>query len=400
MMKLTAPGWLLAFGLLNAFPAGLRLLRTRRASRSGRKTTPPTAPRRRSSSCSVPAPAARRSADRSPRSPPTSARSTTTPPAWPCWSGPGVMLGTYDYVANTRYSWGGVAFPFSGGSPDHRLPARHLRVQGPAGLHRGAAGRHRRHVLGQPDLRRRAPSPRTSPTGSRRASPPKYVNDRLGTVSGSAFAVDFGTNFHAVAQQSPGQVLVRARQPGLEPDLHGHRPRRRRAARPDPGRGPDVPTLPQQADLLDQGLPAPDDVPGRAWPTTSSPARTTGSPCSATSTSPTTTSPASPSAASGPPTSSAARTSASPSAGATATPAPTTSIPTTLARPRLNDEENLQGLAFGGGLHYGGSERVLASAWTTPTSIWAFLARPTSSASRWGGRRAVRAALRGPAVSV
>ena len=26
------------------------------------------------------------------------------------------LIGTYDYVANTRYSWGGVMFPFSGGS--------------------------------------------------------------------------------------------------------------------------------------------------------------------------------------------------------------------------------------------------------------------------------------------
>ena len=29
---------------------------------------------------------------------------------------PEVMVGTFDYVAETRYSWGGVAFPFSGGS--------------------------------------------------------------------------------------------------------------------------------------------------------------------------------------------------------------------------------------------------------------------------------------------
>src|ERR687894_3315319 len=28
----------------------------------------------------------------------------------------GAMIGTYDYVADTRYSWGGLAFPFSGGS--------------------------------------------------------------------------------------------------------------------------------------------------------------------------------------------------------------------------------------------------------------------------------------------
>ena len=29
---------------------------------------------------------------------------------------PGVMISTYDYVADTRYSWGGLIFPFSGGS--------------------------------------------------------------------------------------------------------------------------------------------------------------------------------------------------------------------------------------------------------------------------------------------
>src|SRR3954464_15273358 len=29
---------------------------------------------------------------------------------------PGAMVGTYDYVAGTRYNWGGVAFPFSGGA--------------------------------------------------------------------------------------------------------------------------------------------------------------------------------------------------------------------------------------------------------------------------------------------
>src|SRR5580765_2092452 len=29
---------------------------------------------------------------------------------------PGASFSTYDYVADTRYSWGGIAFPFSGGS--------------------------------------------------------------------------------------------------------------------------------------------------------------------------------------------------------------------------------------------------------------------------------------------
>ena len=31
-------------------------------------------------------------------------------------SRPGASFSTYDYVADTRYSWGGIAFPFSGGS--------------------------------------------------------------------------------------------------------------------------------------------------------------------------------------------------------------------------------------------------------------------------------------------
>src|SRR5206468_11373620 len=28
----------------------------------------------------------------------------------------GAMVSTYDYIANTRYSWGGLVFPFSGGT--------------------------------------------------------------------------------------------------------------------------------------------------------------------------------------------------------------------------------------------------------------------------------------------
>ena len=49
----------------------------------------------------------------------------------------GAMIGTYDYVAETRYSWGGLAFPFSGGlsiardaksqsGPSSRMPVRSL----------------------------------------------------------------------------------------------------------------------------------------------------------------------------------------------------------------------------------------------------------------------------------
>ena len=64
----------------------------------------------------------------------TSAPCTTTPAARRLMSRPGAIISTYDYVADTRYSWGGIAFPFSGG-PRLRPPGRHVRVQQPAGLH-------------------------------------------------------------------------------------------------------------------------------------------------------------------------------------------------------------------------------------------------------------------------
>src|SRR4026207_133395 len=71
------------------------------------RTTHPTARRRPSSCSSGLVPGARRSGRRSP--PPRA-------PDFPLAPRPGAMVGTYDYVADTRYSWGGIAFPFGGGS--------------------------------------------------------------------------------------------------------------------------------------------------------------------------------------------------------------------------------------------------------------------------------------------
>ena len=64
MRNLTAPGWLFAVGLLAAMPGGGWWRRTTPGSRSGRKTTPRTAPPRPSSCCSAPGPAGRRWAAR------------------------------------------------------------------------------------------------------------------------------------------------------------------------------------------------------------------------------------------------------------------------------------------------------------------------------------------------
>ena len=109
MKKLTAPGWWLALGAAQLRPG-----------RGGAQTMGQPSGRRqhRLRHHLGRVPAARRGrawhgarAAPSPPSPPTSARSTTTPPAWRSWNGPALMVGTYDYVADTRYSWGGVAFP-------------------------------------------------------------------------------------------------------------------------------------------------------------------------------------------------------------------------------------------------------------------------------------------------
>jgi hypothetical protein len=111
-------------------------------------------------------------------------------------SRPGVTIGTYDYVANTRYSWGGLAFPFSGGS-------RTIGVQA------GTFGFKDQPVYTpeEPDGTGGTYSVSETFVGltfaqnfSDRFSAgltAKGIFDQLGSVSGNAFAVDFGTNFHA-----------------------------------------------------------------------------------------------------------------------------------------------------------------------------------------------------------
>jgi hypothetical protein len=109
---------------------------------------------------------------------------------------PGAMVGTYDYVADTRYSWGGLAFPFSGGSRA-------------IGLSLGTFGFKDQPVYTaeQPDGTGSVYSVSQTAVGLTFAQnfsdrfaagfTAKGVFDNLGEVSGKAFAIDFGTNFHA-----------------------------------------------------------------------------------------------------------------------------------------------------------------------------------------------------------
>jgi hypothetical protein len=112
------------------------------------------------------------------------------------------VIGTYDYVADTRYSWAGIMFPFAGGS-------RAIGLQG------GTFGFKDQPVytVEQPDGSGSVYSVSESFLGltfaqnfSDRFSAgitAKGVFDNLGEASGRAFAIDFGTNFHASLSGHP-----------------------------------------------------------------------------------------------------------------------------------------------------------------------------------------------------
>jgi hypothetical protein len=117
-------------------------------------------------------------------------------------SGPGASVSTYDYVADTRYSWGGIAFPFSGGSRTF-------------GLQIGTFGFDNQPVytVNQPEGNGSVYSVSQTFAGATFAQnfsdrfaagiTAKFVFDQLGEVNGTAFAVDFGTTFHAMLSDHP-----------------------------------------------------------------------------------------------------------------------------------------------------------------------------------------------------
>ena len=108
---------------------------------------------------------------------------------------PTFVAGTVDYIADTRYSWGGLAFPFGGSKV--------------FGIQLGTFGFKDQPVytVDQPDGTGATYSVNETFVGltygqqfSDRFSAgltAKGVFDNLGTVSGRAFAVDFGSDFHS-----------------------------------------------------------------------------------------------------------------------------------------------------------------------------------------------------------
>jgi len=115
---------------------------------------------------------------------------------------PGIALGTYTYLADTRYSWAGLAFPMSGGQRAIGLQAGTFgfsdqpvyTVANPEGD--GSTYSVAQTFVGLTYSQNFSDRFSAGVTG-------KYISDRLGSASGSGFAVDFGTNFHAQVGPRP-----------------------------------------------------------------------------------------------------------------------------------------------------------------------------------------------------
>ncbi len=162
------------------------------------------------------------------------------------------QISTYDYVAETRYSWGGIAFPFGGGSKAF-------------GVQLGTFGFDKQPVytVDQPDGTGAFYSVNQTFAGVTYAQnfsdrfsaglTGKFVFDQLGNVNGSAFAIDFGTNFHSQLGGKPIQFAFTLANLGTNISYSG------KAINVNvPRDNPDsVPTLPQPGQLRTKAFPLP-----------------------------------------------------------------------------------------------------------------------------------------------
>jgi hypothetical protein len=169
----------------------------------------------------------------------------------------GASFSTYDYVADTRYSWGGLAFPFSGGSRTF-------------GLQIGTFGFDNQPVttVDQPEGTGAVYSVSQTFAGATFAQnfsdrfsaglTAKFVSDQLGEVSATAFAVDFGTSFHSMLANHPIRLAFVVSNLGTDLAYAGDAldvsvPR----TPADPTVGSPPPELPQPAELKTKGFSLP-----------------------------------------------------------------------------------------------------------------------------------------------
>jgi hypothetical protein len=171
-------------------------------------------------------------------------------------SGPGASVSTYDYVADTKYSWGGIAFPFSGGSRTF-------------GIQIGTFGFDNQPVytVDQPDGTGSVYSVSQTFAGATFAQnfsdrfaaglTAKFVFDQLGEVNGTAFAVDFGTSFHAMLSDHPIRLAFVVANLGTDLKYSGDALDVNSPRDPADPTAEQPPELPQPAELKTKGFALP-----------------------------------------------------------------------------------------------------------------------------------------------
>lgn len=168
---------------------------------------------------------------------------------------PEAMVSTYSYVADTRYTWAGLAFPMSGGARAFGFQVGYLGFSGQPV-----------YTVDQPDGTGTTYSVSETFVGatfsenfSDRFSAgltAKYIHDGLGDVSGTALAVDFGTSFHVTTGGRPLRASFVIQNLGTSLSYSGT-PLSVTVTRPPVAGQVDVPQEPQPASLQNKeyGLP-------------------------------------------------------------------------------------------------------------------------------------------------
>lgn len=115
---------------------------------------------------------------------------------------PGAMVSSYDYLAETRYSWFGAAFPMAGGARSVGISLGSFGFSDqPVTTVENPDGDGRVYKVSQSFV-----SGTYAQNFSDRFSAGvsiKYITDQLGSARAGTFAVDFGTNFHAMVGTRP-----------------------------------------------------------------------------------------------------------------------------------------------------------------------------------------------------
>lgn len=118
---------------------------------------------------------------------------------------PGAMLSTYSYVVGTRYVWAGLALPMGGGARTIGLQIGNFGFSDqPVYTVENPDGDGTKYSVGQTFI-----GVTYAQNFSDRFSAGltfKGISDALGKTSANAFAIDFGTNFHAQAAGRPIRV--------------------------------------------------------------------------------------------------------------------------------------------------------------------------------------------------